>query len=102
MKRLLLLLLASFALCACGPREIGGVSASEPESGGASTAESLRYPVSGANSSQRMLYYMNKPEVMERTSEWTREYYLRRMGVGPSPESPAYREKPRQRSPFRE
>ena len=93
------LIIIAFFLCSCGPGEIGGGRVQEPDDyGGASAVDAMRYPMTGANRSEKMLYYYNKPEVMERVQEARRDQYLRRMGV--SPENPAYREIPRQKSPF--
>lgn len=95
------ILIFALFLSACGPREIGGGRSSEPvDYGGASASDAMRYPMTGANRSEKMLYYYNKPEVMERVQEASRDHYLRRMGV--SPEDPAYREIPKQKSPFRQ
>ncbi|MBD5607261.1 MAG: chemotaxis protein [Desulfovibrio sp.] len=99
MKKFILIL--SLFLCACGPREIGGGRSPEPTNyGGASAADIMRYPMTGANRSEKMLYYYNKPEVMESVQQANRENYLRRMGI--TPEDPAYREIPKQKSPFRQ
>lgn len=102
MRTTLLLILIFPLLAACGPREIGGGRAEEYYAGGATAADAMRFPMTGASNTEKTLYYYNKPEVMERVSEWRRAEYLKRMGVSPAPEDPAYREKPRGRSPFKQ
>lgn len=96
-------LLAALALAGCGPRDIGAGSSSDEERGAAlSAAEQLRYPVTGTNNTQRMLYYYNRPDVMSRMRDWRISSFNRRAGAQPSPEDPAYRAAPKQRSPFRQ
>lgn len=96
-------LLLALALSACGPREIGtGSSEESMSSGGATTAEMMRYPMTGAGARERMLYLSNRPDVMQRVQDWNLQGYRRRMGIQPSPEDPAYRAVPKQRSPFRQ
>lgn len=97
-------LFLSMALSACGPREIGAGSSEEHavSGGGAPTAEMMRYPMAGASARERMLYLSNRPDVMQRVQEWNIQGYQRRMGIQPSPEDPAYRAVPKQRSPFRQ
>lgn len=92
------------ALAACGPRDIGAGSSQESAGtgGGASSAELMRYPMTGANARERMLYLHNRPDVMQQVQDWRLQSYQRRMGVEPSPEDPAYRAVPKQRSPFRQ
>ncbi len=89
-------------LAGCGPKEIGTGLAETPSAsgGGASAAELMRYPVTGTSNTQKMLYYTNRPDVMEMTQKWQAASYRERMGI--NPEDPAYREKPQQRSPFRQ
>ena len=67
-----------------------------------STAEQLRYPMTGAGNTQRMLYYYNRPDVMSRMQDWQISRFNRLTGAQPSPEDPAYRAVPKQRSPFRQ
>lgn len=97
------LLLICVFLCACGPKEIGeGTSdapPSPPETAGVNT---LRMPITGANNTEKMLYWQNRPDVMENTQRWRQEQFRRYMGLKPDPESPAYREIPKQKSPFRQ
>lgn len=88
-------------LCACGPKEIGQDSSEPPPGrGNYSAAERLRQPMTGASRTERMLYYYNQPDIMQRVRDWRVEQFNRRMGV--SPENPAYRAEPRQKSPFRD
>ena len=102
----LLLAFCLAALGACGPREIGAGSSSESTAAGAGagapTAELMRYPMTGANVRERMLYLHNRPDVMQQVQDWRLQSYQRRMGAQPSPEDPAYRATPKQRSPFRQ
>lgn len=103
MKRALLLII--FLLAACGPREVGQGTSEEAGyvgAGAQSTAEFMRYPVAGASRTQRYLYYSNQPDVMERVRQWRLSEFRTRMGFEPSPEDPAYREVPKERSPFRQ
>lgn len=65
-------------------------------------AEQMRQPMTGSNNTQRMLYYYNRPDIMEKVRNWRIDQFNRQMGVAPSPEDPAYRAVPRQPSPFRE
>lgn len=88
-------------LCACGPREIG--EGSSPELSGpvqASGADMLRMPMAGANNTQKLLYWLNRPDVMQSVQEWRANQFRR--SLNPSPEHPSYREIPKQRSPFRQ
>lgn len=92
------------ALPACGPKEIGAGSSQESTGagGGAPAAELMRYPMTGANMRERMLYLHNRPDVMQQVQDWRLQSYQRMMGAQPSPEDPAYRAVPKQRSPFRQ
>ena len=94
---LLLLLLAS----ACGPKEIGQ-GHSEPASlgGHRDVADQMRQPFTGAAPAERMLYFSNKPEVMEQSAKLRISQFNRHAGI--APEDPAYRETPKTASPFRE
>ena len=58
--------------------------------------------MTGASARERMLYLHNRPDVMQQVQDWRLQSYQRRMGVAPSPEDPAYRAVPKQRSPFRQ
>lgn len=91
------------ALASCGPREIGEGSSPEaaltPEATG---ADLLRLPMTGMDNNQKMLYWQNRPDVMASLQKFRMEQYRRRMGFAPAPEDPAYREFPKQRSPFRQ
>lgn len=90
-------------LTACGPKDIG-TGTSEPDSvaSGVSGADSMRQPLTGGNSTQAMLYYINQPHVMQSMQRSQYNMYLHHMGRDISPEDPAYRAVPRQRSPFRQ
>lgn len=96
--------LALGALAACGPRDIGAGSSVESrgQGGGAPSAELMRYPMTGANARERMLYLTNRPDIMQQVQDWRLQGYQRMMGAQPSPEDPAYRAVPKQRSPFRQ
>lgn len=100
----LALALALAGLVACGPKEIGQGSSQESSGagGGAPSAELMRYPMTGANARERMLYFQNRPDIMQQVQDWRLQGYQRMMGVKPSPEDPAYRAVPKQRSPFRQ
>ncbi|MDE7241178.1 MAG: chemotaxis protein [Desulfovibrio sp.] len=96
--------LALAGLAACGPKEIGEGSSMESRGpgAGAPSAELMRYPMTGASPRERMLYFNNRPDVMQQVQDWRIRSYQRMMGVQPSPEDPAYRAVPKQRSPFRQ
>lgn len=97
------LILLCLVLAACGPKEIGeGTSeapANPPEALGVDT---LRAPMTGMSNTEKMLYWQNQPAVMENTQRWRQEQFRRYMGLNPNPENPAYREMPKQKSPFRQ
>ncbi|WP_022655846.1 hypothetical protein [uncultured Desulfovibrio sp.] len=99
---LLTALLTGLALTGCGPKDVGTHSSSNEEHGALPPpAEQMRYPMTGTSNTQRMLYYYNRPDVMN----WQdlRISHFNRLTVGqPSPENPAYRAAPKQRSPFRQ
>lgn len=96
-------LMAAASVTACVPRGIGEGTSSEaaiaPEATG---ADLLRLPMTGMDNNQQMLYWQNRPDVMASVQKFRLDQYRRRMGVEPLPEDPAYRELPRQRSPFRQ
>jgi hypothetical protein len=107
MKTFRLLLLLALLLPGCGPKDIGAGSSDEPRRPlGVAPEDNLRYAATGANNTQRMLYYFNRPDVMQQTREWQLRRYSRLTGneITPAltPEDPAWREKPRQKSPFRQ
>ena len=91
-------------LAGCGPKDIGAGSSSDGERGAPapSTAEQLRYPMTGAGNTQRMLYYYNRPDVMSRMQDCQISRFNHLTRAQPSPEDPAYRAVPTQRSPFRQ
>lgn len=107
MRRSTPVLLAALLLTACGPKDIG-TGTSEPDGAppGVSSVESLRQPLTGANPIQRRLYFYNQPHIMMQMQQSGldnyRRYINRYRGDGVNPESPEYREVPRQRSPFRQ
>lgn len=100
----LALAFALAALPGCGPKDIGAGSSEESvgTGGGQPSAELMRYPVTGASPRERMLYFNNRPDVMQQVQDWRLQSFQRRMGVQPSPEDPAYRATPKQPSPFRQ
>lgn len=97
------LLIFCLVLSACGPREIG-VGTSDPAPVAPETAgiDALRMPVTGVSNTEKMLYWQNRPDIMENTQRWRQEQFRRYMGLKPDPENPAYREIPKQKSPFRQ
>ena len=96
-------LLAGLALAGCGPRDIGAGSSSDEERGAAlSSAEQMRYPMTGTNNTQRKLYYNNQPDDMYRVQYCRINQFRRLTGGQPAPEDPTYRAVPKQRSPFRQ
>ena len=108
LRRAAILVLAGAlaATSACGPKDIGtgssGASSAAGAGAGAPTAALRRYPMTGANARERMLYLHNRPDVMQQVQDWRLQSYQRRMGIEPSPEDPAYRATPKRRSPFRQ
>ena len=100
---LLVICVLAALLAACGPKDIG-TGTSEPDTvpAGVSGADSMRQPMTGNNSTQTMLYYFNRPVVMQSMQRSQFNMYMRHMGRDISPEDPAYRAVPRQRSPFRQ
>ncbi|HJA78116.1 chemotaxis protein [uncultured Desulfovibrio sp.] len=103
---LLPLLLTLALLPACGPKDIGtGTSEPDGEALGVSSVDSLRQPFTGANPIQRRLYYYNQPNIMMQMQQARLDAYrnyINRYHNRVNPESPEYREVPRQRSPFRQ
>ena len=63
---LLVICVLAALLAACGPKDIG-TGTSEPDTvpAGVSGADSMRQPMTGNNSTQTMLYYFNRPDVMQ-------------------------------------
>ncbi|MBQ9452935.1 MAG: chemotaxis protein [Desulfovibrio sp.] len=102
--RIPLFLLLLSCVGGCGPKDIGeGTSADTAQPQGVSVEDRLRYPVFGANNTQRMLYWQNRPDVMANVQQWQRMQLLRNDGHTPvSPEDPRYRAIPKERSPFRQ
>lgn len=66
----------------------------------ASGANMLRQPMTGMSNIQHMLYWQNRPDVMANTQKW--QTTKMRSILGASPEDPAWREVPKQRSPFKQ
>lgn len=96
-------ILAFITLTGCGPREIGqDTSYTPPVAGGKSTAEIMRYPMTGINRTQMMLYHQNRPEVMEMIRRVHESEFKRSMGIQADPEHESYRAVPREHSPFRQ
>lgn len=93
-------------LAACGPKDIGtGTSDPDMAPPGVSSVENLRQPMTGANPIQRRLFFYNQPHIMMQMQQSGLDNYRRyinRHNGGVDPESPEYREVPRQRSPFRQ
>lgn len=99
-----LALLAALALAACGPKDIGTGTSSDYAAAapGMAPEEQLRYPMTGMSNTQRMLYHVNRPEVMSQMQQWQMSRFSRLSGDKPDPRDPAYRAVPKQRSPFRQ
>lgn len=98
-----ILIVLAILLAACGPREIGeGSTAEASNPPGATGADMLRLPMSGANNTQKLLYWVNHPDVVQNIQNWRREKFYKSLGIAPNPEDPAYREVPKQKSPFRQ
>ncbi len=102
-KTLLALVLMLVPIYGCGPKEIGeGSSYRTPTPRDAAVAEDMRFPMTGTNNTQQKLYYYTRPDMVENYQGWQLRQYRRIMGVAPNPEDPAWRETPKQRSPFRQ
>lgn len=105
MKRLSVFLLIPvfLLLAACGPKEIGYGLAEEPAKGyhGAPTAEVMRYPLTGASNTQRLLYQANRPAVMEQVQKWNLAQYRKSLGLEPEQQEVPEQES-RQPSVFRQ
>lgn len=103
-KKFCLALLAVFALAACGPKDIGTGTSSDyaAASPGMAPEEQLRYPMTGMSNTQRMLYHVNRPDVMSQMQQWQINRFSRLNGDKPDPAEPEYRAVPKQRSPFRQ
>lgn len=98
-----LLLLPLFLLTACGPKEIGeGSSVETFANPRAEGSDVMRLPMTGMNKTQRLLYWHNRPDVWESVQKWRLGETRRMMGIAPPPEDPAYRETPKERSPFKQ
>lgn len=86
------------AASGCGPREIGQGSSTAQADIGPSVAENMRLPMTGAGHTQQMLYYYNRPDVMQRVQAWRWSEANRLEGEQPAPADSLA---PRQ-SPFRQ
>lgn len=93
-------------LAACGPKDIGAGTASHAaaQPAGVSVEDQLRYPVTGASRTQRLLYWNNRPDVMANVQQWQTRQWRDALAPhsGVNPEDPAYRAVPKERSPFRQ
>ena len=77
----LLLLITLFFLISCGPQEIGKSSYETPDyAGDISAADTMRFPIMGANRLERSLYYYNKPEIMQQNQSNIKTMYLKKDG----------------------
>ena len=88
---LFLLVICALAalLAACGPRDIGtGTSEPDTTPAGVSGADTMRQPMTGNNSTQTMLYYFNRPDVMQSMQRSQFNTYMRHMGRDIPPEDP--------------
>ena len=103
MKKLLFLIF-TFCLCSCGPREPGqGLAADPPPArGGYGAAESMRLPLTGSNHNERLLYYYNRPEMVDTVRRWQNEQFRRHNGENPADAQPAFQGMERTPSPFRQ
>lgn len=110
---ILAVLLFCASLCAsCAPRDIstggGDVDARYYGPPGPDTNAEMRYPTAGSLNYRREkhLYNMSNPSYFEAMQEWRMNEFKRQMDrrgmSSSSPEHPSYREKPKQKSPFRE
>ena len=93
-------------LAACGPKDVGeGTSvASETPPLGVNAEDQMRYPITGSNRTQQLLYLQNRPDVMQNVQQWRMMKFRRANGLdnAADPEDPQYRAVPKQRSPFRQ
>ncbi len=98
------LFLACLAAAACGPRDIGDGSSRDGEvpHTPAPAVDAMRMPMTGEGAIPQMLYDFNRPEVMDYRIKRNQMGLRQETGTAVSPEDPAYRATPRQRSPFRQ
>lgn len=93
-------------LAGCGPKDVGeGTSAaSETPPLGVNAEDQMRYPITGTNRTQQLLYLQNRPDIMANTQQWRLRQFNAIHGLDKdvSPEDPAYRAVPKQRSPFKQ
>ncbi len=103
----LALLCLSLLLTSCAPQDISSsadrVDARYYGSSGPDTLAEMRYPTLGSMNRAREQYFyrLSQPTYFQAMQNWRMNQFRRHLR-GIDPESPAYREKPRQRSPFRE
>ena len=98
------LLLACLAAAACGPKDIGEGASRDNDlpHTPAPAVEAMRKPMTGEGAIPQMLYDFNRPEVMDYRIKRNQMSLRQKGGTAISPEDPAYRATPRQRSPFRQ
>lgn len=93
-------------LAACGPKDIGAGTSAENDAPpmGARAEDQMRYPITGANRTQQLLYLQNRPDIMANTQQWRLRQFnaIHGLDKDTSPEDPAYRAVPKQRSPFKQ
>lgn len=104
MKKFALTILALIPLQACGHIEPGqGMTADEPPGrGGMPAAEIMRQPLTGTNYNERLLYYYNRPEMVDHVRRWQKEQFRRQFGEEPSNAEPAFKGLQRSANPFRQ
>lgn len=104
--RLLIPVLALLLCASCAPKEIGSDSVDVDQQyygkGGPDPMSDARYPIPGVATRKDYYFYrLNQPAVFEAVQEWRMRQFTRGLR-GIDPEDPAYREVPKQRSPFRQ
>jgi len=89
------------ALVSCGPKDIGQGSSDDDayaDSGAPDPREEMRYPINAATRPQeRILYNINRPEVMEQIQDYSHDRLIPHGDVNNSRLTT-----PRERSPFRQ
>ena len=98
------LFLVCLATAACGPKDIGEGSSRDNDlpHTPAPAVDAMRLPMTGEGAIPQMLYNFNRPEDMESTIKRHQMGLRQERGAAISPEDPAYRATPKQRSPFRQ
>lgn len=108
LKLCILLCSLAFAglLAACGPKDVGEGTSVENDAPplSARAEDQMRYPITGTNKTQQLLYLQNRPDIMANTQQWRLRQFNAIHGLDKdvSPEDPAYRAVPKQRSPFKQ